>query len=77
MTAKKKVAKTKHDPSDPLTPVRIFVEEMEAMDTRCVEVVRLAHARGAKAEAIAEVMGVSPRTIYSRLEGITPNGRKL
>lgn len=74
MTAKKN-AKVKHDPSDPLTPVRVFMEELEAMDVRAVEVTQLAHARGASAEAIAEVMNCSRRTVYNRLQGITPKGQ--
>lgn len=76
-TAKKAAPKKKLDPNDPLTPVKLFMEEKEAMDVREVEVVKLAHARGAKAEAIADAMNTSRRTIYNRLEGITPNGKKV
>lgn len=75
--AKKKAAKKKLDPNDPLTPVLLFLEEKAAMDEREVAVVKLAHARGVKAEALAAAMGVARRTIYNRLDGITPSGKKV
>lgn len=75
--AKKGVKKVKLDPNDPMTPVKLFMQEVEALDRRAVEVTRLAHSRGAKAEEIAEVMKVSRRTVYNRLDGYTPNGNKV
>ena len=68
--------KIKLDPNDPLTPVRVFMEELDAVNARAVEVTRLAHARGAKAEQLAEVMRVSVRTVYNRLEGLPPKSNK-
>ncbi len=76
MSAKKK-AKPKLDPNDPLTPVKLFMLDMEEMDRRAVEVTQLAHKRGAKAEQIAEAMNVSRRTVYNRLEGIAPSGKVI
>lgn len=77
MSTKKKASKKKLDPNDPLTPVLLFMEEKEALDEREVAVVKLAHSRGAKAEAIAEAMKTSRRTIYNRLDGIAPSGKKV
>lgn len=68
--------KEKLDPSDPLTPVRIFQAELDAMNKRAPEVIRLAYSRGAKVEQLSAVLGVSERTIYNRLEGLGPKGAK-
>lgn len=70
--------KVKLDPNDPLTPVKLYMEEVAALDRKAVTVARLARARGAHPDAIAEVMQVSRRTIYTRIkDGITPNGHKV